>query len=142
MPKNPKRARRHKRQEGAVLVEGVIVAASLVCLFGCVLVVQLYCALSLQKLDESREDAWRQAMQGCGSDEPVLQDMAQELLHGEFPFPDGILPSLREAGRDYSVSGGLFDASGHKQMKFVCNPRPGKKKPLTDMVGWVLELFS
>ena len=124
------------------MVEAVIVAASLVCLFGCVLVVQLHCALSLSKLDEAREDAWRQAMQGCGSEEPVLVDMAQELLQGEFPFPDGILPSSREAGRDFQVSGGLFATSGHKQMKFVCNPRPGKKKPLTDMAGWVLELFS
>jgi hypothetical protein len=134
-------SRRHRRQSGAVLVEGVIVAAAMVSIFGCVLIVRLYASLQLQKLDEAREEAWREAMKGCGSEEPVLKDMAHELVSGEFPFPDGIVPSLREAERSFSVTG-VFEATGHKAMKFVCNPQPGKEKPMSDMAGWILELFS
>lgn len=130
-----------RRREGAVLVEGVIVAASLVCLFGCVLIVRLYASLQLAKLDEAREEAWRNAMRGCGSEEPLLIDMARELVSGEFPFPDGIVPSLLSAERSFSVTG-VFEATGHKAMKLVCNPRPGKEKPMSDMAGWVIELFS
>jgi hypothetical protein len=141
-PSITRRPQRQRRQrEGAVLVEAVIVAAALVSLFGCVLVVQLYASLQLQKLDEAREEAWRKSMNGCGSEEPLLADMASELLHGKFPFPDGIVPSGLSASRTLSVKG-VFSATGHKEIYFICNPRPGRKKPMTDMAGWVLELFS
>jgi hypothetical protein len=134
--------KKHKqRREGAVLVEGVIVAAAMVCLFGCVLIVHLYGSLQLQRLDEAREQAWREAMQGCGGDEPVLQDMARELLSGEFPFPDGILPSARSASRSFSVRG-VFSATGQKEIRFLCGPQPSGDRPLTDMAGWVLGLFT
>lgn len=135
------RASRRRRQEGVVVVEGLIVSAALVCLFGCILVVHLYCQRQLEALDEAREAAWADAMRGCGSDEPVLKDMALEIIAGEFPFPDGLMPSIREAQRTVSVTG-IFDATGRKEMKFVCNPQPGKEKPMSDLVGWVFELFS
>lgn len=135
-----KKPRARQRQGGAVLIEALIVGAALVCVFGCVLAVKLYCSLALQKLDEARQDAWTQSMRGCASEEPVLVDMARELMRGDFPFPDGIIPDFLETQRSYSVTG-LVSASGSKAVQFVCNPKPSKEKPLTDMAGWVLSLF-
>ena len=134
------RPRRRQRQQGAVLVEGLIASSALLVLLGCMLVVRSYSSLQLLRLDEARQEAWHKAMQGCEEGEPSLLDLARQLIQGELPFLDGLVPSLREAERTFAVKG-LFEAQGKRSIKFICNPRPGKKKPLTDMAGWVMELF-
>jgi hypothetical protein len=135
-----------------VLIEFVLVACSLGCVFGCVLCVRLYCSLQLQRLDDARQDAWSQAMKGCDAPEPELSEMAHTFLQPSIPFPDGLVPELRSAERTFAVSPispsasfdwlSAFALSGRREMKFICNPIPGKKKPLTDMVGWLMELFT
>jgi hypothetical protein len=135
--------RRARRQQGAVLVEGIIVAASFVVLLGCLFVVQRYCSLQLSKLDEARAEAWRKSMVGCGVNEPALAPMATELKSGEgLSVPLNMIPWLLEETRSFQVTGGPFRPSGSRQMKFLCNPLPMHTKPLTDMVGWLGDIFT
>jgi hypothetical protein len=138
----PSASARARRQRGAALVEGLIVAASLVCILGGVLVVQRFCSLQLAKLDEARSEAWRKAMNGCGADEPSMPDMALELKSGQGPpFPLSMIPFFLREERSFQVTGGPFSPSGSREMKFICNPRPAKTKPLTDMVNWLGDFF-
>jgi hypothetical protein len=133
---------RGQRQEGAALVEGVMVAGMLVCLLGCMFVVHRFCALQLEKLDEARAEAWRKSMNGCGSEEPSLPEMTLEIKDGNGPpLPLSFVPFFLQEERSFQVTGGPFSPSGKRAMKFVCNPYPPKTKPLTDMVNWLGDLF-
>jgi hypothetical protein len=142
MSQREPRARR-RRQQGAVLVEGVIVAASFVVLLGCLFVVHRYCSLQLSMLDDARKHAWQKSMAGCGVNEPPLSPMASELKTGDgLSFPLNMIPLPFEETRSFQVTGGPFSPSGSRQMTFICNPRPTHTKPLTDMVGWLGDIFT
>jgi hypothetical protein len=131
-------AKRSEAQSGAILVEAVIVAAALCCLFGCMLVVHLYCSLQLKKLDDARQDAWNQSMSGCDLPDPDIKGMAESLKSGESPFPDDIIPSGRDASRSFSVKG-IFQVAGTRSIKFICNPKPSQKT-MNETVSWVVGL--
>ena len=134
---------RARRQQGAVLVEGLMVASLFVVLLGCMFVVHRYCSLQLGKLDQARSEAFRKSMNGCGSEEPSMPALASEIKEGESaPFPLSFVPFFLQEERSFSVTGGPFSPSGSRDMKFLCNPRPAKKKPITDMVGWLGDLFG
>lgn len=124
-----------------VLVEGVVVAASMVVMFGCVLVVHMYCSMQIAKLDEARQEVWNVSMTGCGADTNVdVKSIANELKSGsDALMPDGMFPSGRDASRTFTVKG-IFEASGHREIRFVCNPRPSKKT-MNETVQWVLDVF-
>jgi hypothetical protein len=134
---------RARRQQGAVLVEGVMVASLFVVLLGCMFVVHRYCSLQLSKLDEARSEAFRKSMNGCGSEEVSMPDLTSEIKEGQSaPFPLSFIPFFLQEERAFQVTGGPFSPSGSRSIKFLCNPRPAKKKPLTDMVGWLGDLFG
>jgi hypothetical protein len=133
--------KRKRSQSGAVLVEGVIVAASMVVMFGCVLMVHAYCSLQLAKLDEARQEVWNNSVTGCGGDTNIdVKSIANQLKSGSEPLlPEGMFPDKREASRSFSVRG-IFEASGRREIRFVCNPKPSQKT-MVETVAWVLEVF-
>jgi len=138
----PKRSRRKARShEGAVLVEGILVSACLIALFASILVVRLYVSLQIAKLDEARDEAWEKSMQGCDSDSSDLREMALAILNLEFLFPGGFVPSSLYFDRSFSANG-IFSASGHREIKFICDPQPAEHNPLTDATGWAWELVT
>lgn len=141
--KNAARRTRARSQQGAVLVEGLMVAASFVVLLGCLFTIERYCSLQMSKLDEARAEAWRKSMLGCGVNEPSLSPMTSDLKSGDgLSFPLNMIPSSSEETRSFEVTGGPFRPSGSRQMLFLCNPRPTHTKPLTDMVGWLGDIFT
>ncbi|MET0285694.1 MAG: hypothetical protein ABW352_14540 [Polyangiales bacterium] len=134
--------RRRKRQQGAALVEGVMVGAMLVSLVACLFVIHRACFLHLKRLDDAREAAWQNAMNGCGSDNNTsTTSLAEQLKEGAMPFLDAI-PTILIEDRSFEVTGGPFTPSGRREMKFICNPAPVQTKPLTNMVGWLGDMFT
>ncbi|MEY4581099.1 MAG: hypothetical protein RL701_5802 [Pseudomonadota bacterium] len=137
------RRRAAKAREGAVLVEGVIVAASMVILFGCILVIHLYCSLQISKLDEARTEVWNSSMPGCGGDDAFdVRGMTDDLKSGNYVLlPDGMMPEARDAARSFSIRKSVFgQVDGHREIKFLCNPRP-TQKTMNETVNWVLDAF-
>jgi hypothetical protein len=133
---------RRRRQQGAALVEGVMVGALLVVILACLFVVHRYCSAQLAQLTKAREAAWQDAMNGCGNDNNTsATSLAEQIVEGIFPFLDSI-PTLLRRERSFEVTGGPFRPSGKREMKFICNPKPAKSKPLTDMVGWLGDMFT
>jgi hypothetical protein len=135
--------RRSRARAGAVLVEGVIVAASLVILFACMMVVHGYSSLHLSKLDEARAEAWKNSVSGCGADAaPDPASLASGLVHGDDNpiIPDGFVPSSRDASREFSTQG-IFNADGHREVRFLCNPKP-TTKTMNESVAWVFDIFK
>jgi hypothetical protein len=133
---------RRRRQQGAALVEGVMVGACLVVILACLFVVSRYCSAQLARLRDARQAAWESAMNGCGEAGTSTAGIANELKNGDgLPFIDW-LPTIRHEERSFQVTGGPFTPSGKREMKFICNPAPVHTKPLTDMVGWLGDMFT
>jgi hypothetical protein len=119
-----------------------MVGAMLVVVLGCLFVVHRACSGHLAALDKARETAWQSAMNGCGNDNNTsTTSLAEQLVEGAFPFLDSI-PTILIEQRTFKVTGGPFEPSGKREMKFICNPTPAKTKPLTDMVGWLGDMFT
>jgi hypothetical protein len=135
------RRRRSNAKQGAVMVEAVIAATALVSLFGCVLLIHLYCSLQLTKLDEAREEVWNNSLPGCGSEDTFnVNGLLGELKSGSEPGPpDWAIPSERHAARTFSARG-IFSVSGQREIRFVCNPKP-TRKTMNETVQWVLDAF-
>src|ERR1700712_1501241 len=99
--------RRHpkkRRQEGAVLVEWVIVASAFCLLLGCMFAIRLYCSLQLERLHRPRQPAWTQAMYGCDTGSPNIRDMGEAIRKGEGPpLARQMIPSGRNASRTFEV---------------------------------------
>lgn len=134
--------RRRVRQQGAVLVEGVMVGVALATILACLFVVERFCSAHLAALSDARETAWQTAMNGCGTDNSTTPtSLAQQIVDGIFPFLDSI-PGILVEDRSFDVTGGPFQPSGKREMKYICNPTPATTKPLTDMVGWLGDMFS
>ncbi len=135
-------SQRKKRQQGAALVEGLMVGIMLGTVLACLFVVHRYSAAHLNALDDAREKAWQSAMNGCGGDAVTsTTSLAEQLKDGLFPFLDAI-PTILIESRSFQVTGGPFTPSGKREMKFICNPRPVQTKPLTNMVGWLGDMFT
>jgi hypothetical protein len=130
-----------KRRSGAVLVEAVIASTALCSVFGCVLLIHLYCSLQLSKLDEAREEVWNTSMPGCGSEDTFdVRGLVSELRSGTEPGPpEWAIPSERHAARSFSARG-IFNVAGQREIRFVCNPRP-TQKTMNETVQWVLDIF-
>jgi hypothetical protein len=137
-----RKLQRRRRQQGAALVEGVMVGAMLAAILACLFVVHRYCSAHLGALNSARETAWQSAMNGCGNDNnTAATGLAEQIVEGIFPFLDSI-PTILSEERTFEVTGGPFKPSGKREMKFICNPRPAKTKPLTNMVGWLGDMFT
>lgn len=118
-----------------------MVGVMLVAVLGCFFVIGRYCYLQLAMLDKARESAWQNAMNGCGNDNNTsTTSLAEQLIEGALPFLDAI-PTILIESRSFQVTGGPFTPSGTREMKFICNPVPAKTKPLTNMVGWLGDMF-
>jgi hypothetical protein len=133
-----------RKQQGAVLVEWIIVASAFCLLLGCMFAIRLYCSLQLQRLDDAREDAWAQAMNGCGAASINIKDLGEEIRKGDAPGLAGqMIPSGRDASRTFEVDpafpAGFGTLHGRREIKFICNPMPGKTVPTSDLVGWLKE---
>ncbi|MET0389076.1 MAG: hypothetical protein ABW321_24085 [Polyangiales bacterium] len=135
--------RRAKQEAGAVLVEAVIVAASLALLCAGLLFIHAYASHQLRALDDARERVWRAAMTECNQPEPVFADLARDLINGDLPLPDNIVPHALDAQSTFQIPGlfGRGIAGGSKSLTFVCNPRPSQGDPLAKPNEWVLGLF-
>lgn len=134
--------RRRKRQEGAALVEGVMVGACLALILGCLFVVHRACSAHLAQLDLAREAAWQRAMNGCGNAEPSPEKLGAEIKNGDgAPFLD-FIPFIVHEERSFQVTGGPFAPSGKREIRFICNPAPARTKPLKNMVGWLGDMFT
>lgn len=137
--------RRKKRsQEGAVLVEWIIVASAFCLLLGCMFAIRAYCSLQLARLDDAREDAWKQAMNGCDSSAPNLAEVGEKLKAGQGPaFSQQMIPSGRNASRTFESTASLPVAlgtlKGSREVRFVCNPFPGKAVPTSNLIDWLKE---
>jgi hypothetical protein len=125
------------------LVEAVIVAASLVLLCAGITFIHAYAMYEVRATDEARERVWRNAMTECNQPEPLLRELANDLIHGDFPIPDNIVPTALEETASFRTEGlfGRTMVSGSKSISFVCNPRPSTSDPLTSPNEWVLGLF-
>jgi hypothetical protein len=138
--KRPKK----RSQQGAVLVEWIIVASAFCLLLGCMFAIRAYCSLQLARLDDAREDAWKQAMNGCDSSAPNLAEVGEKLKAGEGPaFAQQMLPSGRNASRTFESTASLPVAlgtfKGTREVRFVCNPIPGKAVPTSNLIDWLKE---
>lgn len=133
--------RRRRARSGAVMVEAVIATSALCALFGCLLLIHLYCSLQLSKLDEAREEVWNTSLPGCGSQDVYeIKAMVTQLRSGSEPGPpEWAIPRERSAARSFSARG-LFSVSGKREIRFVCNPRP-TQKTMNETVQWVLDVF-
>lgn len=133
-----------RHQEGAVLIEWIIVASAFCLLLGCMFAIRAYCSLQLARLDEAREDAWAQAMNGCDSGAPNLAEVGDKLKAGEGPaFAKQMIPSRRNASRTFESSAALPVAfgklTGQREVRYVCNPFPGKAVPTSNLIDWLKE---
>ena len=126
-----------------MVVEATIVAASLVLLCAGLLFIHAYAAGQLRATVRARERVWRNAMTECNQPEPLLQDLARDLIAGHFPVPDNIVPFSLEGSGSFSAPSlwGDGQLSGSKSLLFVCNPRPSHANPLARPNDWVLGLF-
>lgn len=130
-----------------MLIEWMIVASSLCLLLGCMFCIRAYCSLQLQRLDDAREDAWTQAMNGCDPGSPNLAEIGESLKAGQGPpLVKQMVPSSRDAARDFTLNheglpNGLTPLTGHREVKFICNPFPGKAVPTSNIVDWLKEWF-
>jgi hypothetical protein len=136
--------RKTRKQGGAVLVEWIIVATAFCLLLGCMFAIRAYCSLQLARLDEAREDAWAQAMNGCDASAPNLSEVGEKLKAGEGPaFAKQMLPSGRNASRTFESSAalpvGFGKLTGRREVRFVCNPFPGKAVPTSNLIDWLKE---
>lgn len=124
-------------------MEATIVASSLVLLCAGLVFVHAYSAGQLSATVHARERVWRNAMTECNQPEPLLQDLARDLIAGRFPVPDNIVPYSLEGSGSFSATSLWGDArvSGSKSLLFVCNPRPSNGNPLAKPNEWVLDLF-
>jgi len=118
-----------------------MVGACLIAVFASILVVRLFVSLQIAKLDEAREEAWDASMQGCDNESTDLREFAQAVINLEFLFPGGFVPSSLYFDRSFSANG-IFSASGHREIKFICDPQPPEHNPLTDAIGWAWELVT
>jgi hypothetical protein len=133
---------RRRRQQGAALVEGLIVGICLGTILACLFVVHRFSSAHLAALGDARQTAWQSAMNGCGNDNNTgTTGLAEQIVEGALPFLDAI-PTLLTEARTFQVTGGPFSPSGRREMKFICNPKPEKTRPLTDMVGWLGDMFT
>lgn len=127
-----------------MLVEWVIVASAFCLLLGCMFAIRLYCSLQLERLDDARQDAWAQAMRGCSTGPTDIGKMGNALSQGEPPgLSQQMIPSGRDALRTFQVDPafptGFGTLHGHREIKFICNPIPGKAVPTSDLIGWLEE---
>jgi hypothetical protein len=136
--------RKRKQREGAVLVEWLIVSSSFCLLLGCMFCVRAYCSMQLRSLDEARADAWADAMNGCVEGSPKLGEIGNAVKDGDVPppFAEQMLPSGRSAEKTFTLNHqglprGLTPLSGRREVKFICNPIPGRAVPTSDIVGWL-----
>ena len=127
-----------------MLVEWVIVASAFCLLIGCMFAIRLYCSLQLERLDDARQDAWHQAMTGCGDGATDIAQMGDAISKGEAPgLALQMIPSGRDASRSFDVEAS-FPASfgalhGTREVRFICNPTPSKGDPTSDLIGWLSE---
>jgi hypothetical protein len=129
------------RRQGAALVEGVMVGAVFVGILACLFVVHRYCWLQLSELSKARELAWQKAMNGCGNDNDDATSLAKQIVDDLVPFLDSVPWSL-SSERSFEVTGGPFHPSGRREVKYICNPTPSATKPLTNMIGWLGDMFT
>lgn len=127
-----------------MLVEWVIVASAFCLLIGCMFAIRLYCSLQLERLDDARQDAWAQSMRGCSTGPTEIANMGNALSQGEPPgLAQQMIPSGRDASRTFQVDpsfpAGFGTLHGQREVKFICNPIPGKAVPTSDLIGWLKE---
>ncbi|MET0389070.1 MAG: hypothetical protein ABW321_24055 [Polyangiales bacterium] len=142
-----RRIRRRKQQEGAVLVEWVIVAASFCLILACMFCVQRYCVLHMRHLDAARARAWTSSMNGCAAGTPDIGDVGDSLKNQELPpFAEQMLPERRTAQSSFTLQGSglpaaLVGIGGLREVRFICNPLPSQEIPTSNIRDWLEEYF-
>jgi hypothetical protein len=132
------------------MVEWMIVASAFCLLLGSMFTIRVYCSLHLQRLDEAREDAWAQAMKGCDANapdlskfDPGIKEIGEGLRYNQVEFSKQMIPSGRNAQREFSTAAALPVAlgtlTGRREVRYVCNPFPGKAVPTSNLVDWLKE---
>jgi hypothetical protein len=140
-----KRSRNHLRQtrRGAVLIEATMAACALVLTAAGLLFVHGYAEKLIRAAEQAREAAWSRALNECDQGEPLLKDLAQDVINGDLPVPDGLIPKALDVEVSMTVQG-LLDHKSRtvsQTMTFICNPKPSHADPLAKPNEWVLGLF-
>jgi hypothetical protein len=135
--------RRAKHQQGAVLVEATMGFTSLVLAAGGLLFVHDYAYKHIQAAEQAREMVWRKALTECDQGEPLFKDLAQDVINGDLPVPDGLIPTPVNAQASLQVESVLDHRArtATESMAFICNPKPSKADPLAKPNEWVMSLF-
>lgn len=129
--------------QGAVLVEATMAASALVLAAGGLLFIHSFAEKQIRVAEQAREAAWRRALTECDQGEPVLKDLAKDVINGDIPVPDGLVPTPVDGAASLSVDG-LLDHDSRtvsQTMTFICNPKPSSADPLAKPNEWVLGLF-
>jgi len=125
------------------MVESLLGLGTLVLMFAGLILLHGYGARQIRALEEARLRAWRRSLEECAGDEPLFQQILQDIGAGEIPFPDNWLPHQIDDSASFSMSGlyGRGTESGSKAVAFVCNPRASTADPLSRPADWVLGMF-
>lgn len=140
---HPTKRSRRTRQQGAVLVEATMAAMSLVLMAGGLLFVHEYGQRQIQAAEQAREAVWRKALTECDQGEPLFKDLAQDVMKGDVPVPDGLVPTPVQASASLPVTSVLDHHAriAAQSMTFICNPKPSLADPLAKPNEWVIGLF-
>lgn len=134
--------RAKQRSEGTVLVEALIAGTVLAVTLGAIVFVHRYTLDQVLAFQNARSGVWQRAMTECNQSEPLFQDLASDLISGEVPFPDNLIPTPVGGSESFSAQGLLGrPMGGSKSANFICNPRPSQANPLAEPNEWVLDLF-
>lgn len=99
---------RRKRQQGAVMVEALIVLSMLILMFALIIFVHDVASADIQAAQNARMQAWQRAMQGCSEDGFAFRSMLEGLKEGELPIPDSFIPSHTAEGASSATVRGVF----------------------------------
>jgi len=134
--------KRRVRQQGAVMVEAVMIVGGLVIMYmGTSFMHQLTTA-HVRAFQEARAKAWSAAMNGCEEQDVDLRSMATGLLQGRLPVPPSILGvSMSEASDTQSYWDMLRHEQGSARSRVTMPCSPRGAQPSGSAGDWLLDLF-
>ena len=110
-----RRRRRAQHQRGAVMVEAVIVGASLVLMFAALAFIHRYASATLLSVERARGRVWQSAMSGCDQPSNNVQGLVGQAKGGGddgfISMWGNFIPEVLTTSESFSVADMLNDGT-------------------------------